>query len=81
MAVERVDYSSDEEFQQALQHEEMESMQVQYQEQEIECYLCGSLMEQNHHNPKYNICCGCFNEILPHQKINNEIIKVEDLPF
>ena len=57
MPVERVDYYSDEEFEQAL-------CQEAQQEQEpdvVPCFKCGCQMYQECHAPEGNICSSCSN--------------------
>ena len=92
MGAERCDYYSDEEYHQALQHEEM-----QWQEDDtpdvVPCYKCGNQMYEVSPNFKENICDDCSDEVKKRQKeverITKEFlekhkkgeIKVEDLPF
>jgi len=59
MGVERVDYYSDEEYQQAL---EAERHYWQSQPQEpnvIPCYKCGGQMYEESPIPRENICSNC----------------------
>lgn len=82
MAVERVDYSSDEEYHHALIQE-----QEEYQNQEpnvVPCYLCGNAMYENDDDPKYNICSNCMNRLNGQNSFPDNNISKEDadiLPF
>jgi hypothetical protein len=59
MGVERVDYYSEEEYQQALQQEQ-EYYQSQPQEPNVvPCYKCGCQMYEEGSKPKENICENC----------------------
>lgn len=64
MAVERVDYYSEDEYQQALQAEQ-QYYQSQPQEQEPEvvpCYKCGCQMYEEGPSPEDNVCSNCKAE-------------------
>ncbi|KKN77249.1 hypothetical protein LCGC14_0362270 [marine sediment metagenome] len=59
MGVERVDYYSEDEFQQALE-EEQQSYGSQPQEPDVvPCFKCGGQMYQECHAPEGNICETC----------------------
>ena len=58
MGVERVDYYSDEEYQQALQEEQRE-LQQQPEPEIVPCFLCGGQMYLSSDNPEENICEEC----------------------
>lgn len=62
MAVERCDYYSDQEFQQALQQEE-EYYQSQQEPDVVPCFKCGETMYQINENPKENICNNCLKKV------------------
>lgn len=64
MGVERCDYYSDEEYQQALQEEERSWQQDQQPEPNvIPCHGCGCQIYEEHDDPKYNFCQACKNII------------------
>lgn len=91
MAVERVDYPSGDDYQQALQWEkeyyqrqQYEEQQQQHEEQEpdpVPCYGCGCPMYQENKEPKYNFCQKCKDIINNKKTIISRENKVEDLPF
>lgn len=83
MAVERVDYSSDDEYQQALQEEEKYYQSQQEPEPDVvPCQGCGCQMYQEREDLKYNFCQKCKNIIngVVEKKEDDEI-KIEDIPF
>ncbi len=59
MGVERVDYYSDDEYEQALSQEC--NSQPQYPDV-VPCYKCGCQMYQDSEYPKDNICIDCEKE-------------------
>lgn len=68
MAVERVDYYSDAEYEQALQAEQ-EYYQSQPQEPQepqepevVPCYKCGGQMYEEGPNPEDNVCQLCVEQ-------------------
>ncbi len=56
MAVERVDYSSDEEFEQAQQEERHQDEQ---EPDAVPCFKCNNSMYQIAELPKDNVCSKC----------------------
>jgi len=62
MAVERVDYYSDEEFKQASASE-AKSWDRQQEPDVVPCFKCGTQMYQECHEPEGNVCRGCKNEL------------------
>lgn len=92
MGVERVDYSSDQEFRQAQQAEEDYYQRQQFErEQEpdvVPCYICGCQMYEESNDPKYNVCYSCKHIINGDHKMmedikntDNDIPVVEQIPF
>ena len=89
MAAERVDYSSDEEYQQALQQEEyyqaLQQEDKYYQSQQepnvVPCQGCGCQMHQENQEPKYNFCQKCKDIINGTKQANDNTESEDDLPF
>jgi hypothetical protein len=93
MGVERVDYSSDQEFRQAQQAEEDYYQRQQFEQEQSEpdvvpCYICGCQMYEENNDPRYNVCDGCKHIINGDHKMmedlkntDNDVSVVEELPF
>jgi hypothetical protein len=77
MGVERVDYSSNDEFQQALAEESRQYndwIDAQWQPKIVPCYFCGAQCYESGHGEEDDICSDCFQKtqveklILLHKK-------------
>ena len=79
MAVEAIDYSSEEEFHQALQQEAYENQQ---EPDVVPCFGCGCQMYEENKEPKYTFCQKC-KDIINGVKEETEEKKsfCSDLPF
>lgn len=59
MGAERVDYYSDEEYEQAAEQEAQEYGEQQQEPDIVPCFKCGCQMYQECHEPEGNICSEC----------------------
>lgn len=59
MGVERVDYYSEEEYQQALQEEERYWRSQPQEPEVVPCFKCGGQMYEESNKPEENICPDC----------------------
>lgn len=79
MGVERVDYYSDEEYQQALQNE-----QDYWRRQEpdvVPCFKCGGQMYWESNEPSENICTRCKQDLTQKAKELTEELPNDDGKF
>jgi len=82
MPVERVDYSSDDEYQQALRQEEeyyQSQNQINQEPNVIPCAGCGYQMYEENQEPKYNFCKNCKDIINGIKQVSDNT--GNDLPF
>ncbi len=63
MGVERVDYYSDEEYEQALQCEAQEYGEQGQEPDVVPCFKCGGQMYEENRIPEGNVCFECREEI------------------
>jgi len=64
MPCERVDYYSEDEFQQALCAEAQAwESDCQQEPDVVPCFVCGCQMYQECHEPEGNTCVGCTDQI------------------
>jgi len=61
MPCERVDYYSDEEFEQALQCEAQAWGEEEQEPEIVPCFRCGCQMYYECHEPEGNVCEECNN--------------------
>jgi hypothetical protein len=86
VGVERVDYSSDDDYQQALEAEQREYEQmyddddvdIDYDPPVVPCYFCGEQCYENSNVPEENMCADCYARtqlerlLVLHKKLQEE---------